>query len=260
MPPALPQPPASASAQAMYPYSANTSTSTVSQTPRSVSVRDSRASPHPSAATPQPPGAEGNILERQLNATRGAEVSLSAWSFLFAEIVAYSQSHVDSVADLEKRLTSLGYEAGQRVLSLLLLRNAQAAGMKDPRRENRLIPILQFVHTQVYKYCFGRPADGLERSVEGEDECGLLGAAALTADMITMNQPPLTQHISIPKDMSQLSCEAFTAGIVEGVLDGLDVPSRVTAHTVATDQYPQRTVILVKLDARVMDREAGLSK
>ena len=43
------------------------------------------------------------------------------------------------------------------------------------------------------------------------------------SDMLTLNQPPLTQHISIPKDMSQLSCEAFTAGIVEGVLDGLDV-------------------------------------
>lgn len=41
--------------------------------------------------------------------------------------------------------------------------------------------------------------------------------------MITLNQPPLTQFISVPKDMSQLSCEAYTAGIVEGVLDGLDV-------------------------------------
>lgn len=45
------------------------------------------------------------------------------------------------------------------------------------------------------------------------------------ADMLTLNQPPLTQQISIPKDLSQLSCEAFTAGIVEGVLDGLDVVS-----------------------------------
>jgi hypothetical protein len=43
--------------------------------------------------------------------------------------------------------------------------------------------------------------------------------------MLTLNQPPLTQHISVPKDMAQLSCEAFTAGIVEGVLDGLDVVS-----------------------------------
>ena len=51
----------------------------------------------------------------------------------------------------------------------------------------------------------------------------LLAAEIRVSDMLTLNQPPLTQHISIPKDMSQLSCEAFTAGIVEGVLDGLDV-------------------------------------
>jgi hypothetical protein len=49
--------------------------------------------------------------------------------------------------------------------------------------------------------------------------------------MLTLNQPPLTQHISIPKDLSQLSCEAFTAGIVEGVLDGLDVV-RTALHLV----------------------------
>lgn len=42
-------------------------------------------------------------------------------------------------------------------------------------------------------------------------------------DMLTLNNPPLTQHISIPRDLSQLSCEAFSAGIVEGVLDGLDM-------------------------------------
>lgn len=51
----------------------------------------------------------------------------------------------------------------------------------------------------------------------------LLHADLVSTDMLTLNQPPLTQHISIPKDMSQLSCEAFTAGIVEGVLDGLDL-------------------------------------
>jgi hypothetical protein len=89
---------------------------------------------------------------------------------------------------------------------------------------------LQFIHTQVYKYLFGKPADGLERSVEGEDECTLGyasdGDQKLTwVDMLTLNQSPLTQHISIPKDMGQLSCEAFTAGVVEGVLDGLDMVS-----------------------------------
>ncbi|AFR93177.1 BET3 family protein [Cryptococcus neoformans] len=200
----------------------------------------------PSAAGPSAPP---SIIDRPLAKTRGAEVAMGAWAFMFAEIVAYSQSRVDSVSDLEARLSSLGYDAGQRLLPLLLLRNTQASGIKEPKREHRLIPILQFIHTQVYRYCFGRAADGLERSVEEENEY-----------MITLNQPPLTQFISVPKDMSQLSCEAYTAGIVEGVLDGLDVPARVTAHTVPTDAFPQRTVILIKLDQKVMDREEALGK
>ncbi|OWZ56860.1 BET3 family protein [Cryptococcus neoformans 125.91] len=200
----------------------------------------------PSAAGPSAPP---SIIDRPLAKTRGAEVAMGAWAFMFAEIVAYSQSRVNSVSDLEARLSSLGYDAGQRLLPLLLLRNTQASGIKEPKREHRLIPILQFIHTQVYRYCFGRAADGLERSVEEENEY-----------MITLNQPPLTQFISVPKDMSQLSCEAYTAGIVEGVLDGLDVPARVTAHTVPTDAFPQRTVILIKLDQKVMDREEALGK
>lgn len=39
--------------------------------------------------------------------------------------------------------------------------------------------------------------------------------------MIMDNDPPITRHVSVPKDMSQLSCSAFSAGIVEAVLDGL---------------------------------------
>lgn len=43
------------------------------------------------------------ILDRPLNRTKGAEVGMGAWAFLFAEIVSYSQSRSDSVDDLEKR-------------------------------------------------------------------------------------------------------------------------------------------------------------
>ncbi|WVR05076.1 hypothetical protein IAU60_002088 [Kwoniella sp. DSM 27419] len=190
-----------------------------------------------------------NILDRPLAKTKGVEVSMPAWAFMFAEIVSYSQSRSETLSDLERRLSTLGYEAGQRILALLLLRNSLSSATRDPKRQHRLIPILQFIHTEVYKYCFGKAADGLERSVDAEDEY-----------MITLNNPPLTQHISVPKDMSNLSCEAFTAGIVEGVLDGLDTPARVTAHTVGTDAFPQRTVILIKLDPKVMDREEALGK
>lgn len=40
-------------------------------------------------------------------------------------------------------------------------------------------------------------------------------------DMIIDNDPLIERHISVPRDLSTLSCSSFTAGIVEAVLDGL---------------------------------------
>jgi len=45
--------------------------------------------------------------------------------------------------------------------------------------------------------------------------------------MIIDNDPIITRSISVPRDMSQLSCSSFTAGIVEAVLDGLGFVSPV---------------------------------
>ena len=47
------------------------------------------------------------------------------------------------------------------------------------------------------------------------------GSVLTAPDMIIDNDPPIERHISVPRDMSQLSCSSFTAGIVEAVLDGL---------------------------------------
>ena len=90
--------------------------------------------------------------------------------------------------------------------------------------------------------------------------------------MIVDNDPPITRNISVPRDMSQLSCSSFTAGIVEAVLDGLGFvrdrvfqisvsliqqmqPARVTAHNTPSDAYPGRTTILIKLERSVIERE-----
>lgn len=40
-------------------------------------------------------------------------------------------------------------------------------------------------------------------------------------DMIIDNDPLIERHISVPRDLSGLSCSSFSAGIVEAVLDGL---------------------------------------
>jgi hypothetical protein len=101
------------------------------------------------------------------------------------------------------------------------------SGSKAPKREVRFLPALVSIHTQVWKAVFGKPADAIEKSVSNEDECASLRACAVPvwsdiyADMIIDNDPSIERHISVPRDMSQLSCSSFTAGIVEAVLDGL---------------------------------------
>ena len=44
-----------------------------------------------------------NIYERNLNKSRTTEVSLSAFAFLYSEIVQYTQKRVNGIGDLERR-------------------------------------------------------------------------------------------------------------------------------------------------------------
>lgn len=91
--------------------------------------------------------------------------------------------------------------------------------------------------------------------------------------MIIDNEPLVNAYISVPKEMSQLNCAAFAAGIIEGVCDGAGFPARVTAHTVGDtggsggsngggtgaadgEMWPGRTVFLVKFQPEVLEREA----
>ncbi|PPD72504.1 hypothetical protein GOBAR_DD30593 [Gossypium barbadense] len=79
-----------------------------------------------------------NILEKPLSKGK-QEVSLSAFAFLFSELVQYNQTRVDNIAELERssvngssivngsnifhgkwiRLEDAGYAVGARVLELL---------------------------------------------------------------------------------------------------------------------------------------------
>ncbi|KAF8845477.1 TRAPP I complex [Paxillus ammoniavirescens] len=183
-----------------------------------------------------------NIYDRNLNKTRTAEVSASAFAFLFSEVVQYTQKCVSGINDLERRLNTLGYRVGIRVLELMVWRAESSS--KAPKREVRFLPALMSIHTQVWRAVFGRPADAIEKSVENEDEY-----------MIIDNDPPIERYISVPRDLNTLSCSSFTAGVVEAVLDGLGFPARVTAHSTPTQQHPSRTTILIKLEKSVLERE-----
>lgn len=101
-------------------------------------------------------------------------VSLSAFAYLFSEIVQYHQNRVDSISELERRLERTGYSVGLRVLELLAYRN------RDYRRETKLMNVLQFISTNVWKALFSKAADSLERSIDHADEFMIVDYAPIT--------------------------------------------------------------------------------
>lgn len=76
----------------------------------------------------------------------------------------YTQSKVKSADDFERRLETAGYGVGLRLLEYLSARD------RLHRRETRVVNMLQFLCDVVWKFLFNKAADGLERSVDAEDE------------------------------------------------------------------------------------------
>lgn len=180
-------------------------------------------------------------------------------------MISYAQKRVTGITDLEKRLNTQGYPVGLKLLDLLLYRSptpfaATGTSASAALRPTHVLPLLQFISTTLWKHLFGRPADALERSQENADEY-----------MITDNEPVVNTYISVPKEMNQLNCAAYVAGIIEGVCDGCAFFARVTAHTVGDGEeeaaesrpgqmWPGKTVFLVKFREDVMEREAILGQ
>lgn len=204
------------------------------------------------------------IYQRPLNRTRTAELSQASFAYLFSEMVVYAQKRVTGIADLEKRLNAQGHPLGVRLLDLLLYRSlptttSSSLSSAKALRPLNIIALLQFITTTVWKHLFARAADALEKS-----------ANPATPDeyMITDNEPLVNAFISVPKEMNQLNCAAYVAGIVEGICDAAAFPARVTTHSVGLQQaegaekemWPGKTVFLVKFQPEVVERENYLQR
>nr|XP_024356447.1 trafficking protein particle complex subunit 5-like isoform X2 [Physcomitrium patens] len=144
---------------------------------------------------------------------------------------------------VRKLLEEAGFGVGIRMLELLCHRD------KANRRETRVLGILSFVHSTVWKSLFGKVADSLEKGTEHEDEY-----------MISEKELLVNRFVSVPGGMGGFNCGTFVAGIVKGVLDGAGFPARVTAHFVAVEgQARPRTTILIKFAEEVVQRDARLA-
>ena len=209
------------------------------------------------AQRPVSANARKTIYDVPVNRRRNAELSRASFAYLFSEMITYAQRKVTGITDLEKRLNIQGYPIGLKLLDLLLYRSPTPFSSTTTTAANNLrptaiLPLLQFISTTLWKALFNRPADALERSQEAKDEY-----------MITDNDPLVNAHISVPKEMNQLNCAAYVAGIIEGVCDGCGFFARVTAHSVGEDEgvdqskqmWPGKTVFLIKFNEEVMERE-----
>ncbi|KYR01489.1 hypothetical protein DLAC_01475 [Tieghemostelium lacteum] len=180
-----------------------------------------------------------NIVDKPIPKGK-TEINISSFAFLFSEMIQYCQDRIKAAHELEKKLSDMGVMIGPRLLELLVVRE------KNSKRETKLLGILSFINTTVWKALFGKPADSLEKSTEAEDEY-----------MISDNNMLVNKFISLPKNFSSLNCAAFVAGIVEGILCSAEFPARVTAHNVAVEgkKFP-KTVILIKFNPEVIERGA----
>ena len=81
--------------------------------------------------------------------------------------------------------------------------------------------------------------------------------------MIIDNEPLVNKFVSVPKEMSQLNCAAWVAGVVEGVCDAAGLSAECSAHSLEGGKEgaaPGRTVILVRFGESTMDREKELER
>lgn len=172
-----------------------------------------------------------SILDKPLSKGK-FEINLGTYAFLFAEIVQYSQNRVLTVPELQTKLSEMGQHVGERILDVLVLRE------KGFKRETKLLDMLIFIKSKLWKTLFGKEADKLEHANDDEKTY-----------YIIEKEPLINKFISVPKDKCNLNCAAFMAGIIEAVLNGCAFPAKVTTH------WHKGTTFMIKFDESVISRD-----
>lgn len=122
---------------------------------------------------------------------------------------------------MQSKLSEIGYNVGQRVVDLMLIRE------KNFKRETRLINMLIFIRSKVWLMLFGKEADKLEQANDDKNTCTvkydstqlLIKIFILISDYIIEREPIVNKFISVPKDKKYINCASFIGGIIEAILN-----------------------------------------
>jgi len=180
--------------------------------------------------------AKTSILDKSLSKGKH-EIHLSCFALLFSEMVQYCQNRSNSVAELQNKLADMGKQVGLKVIDLIVLRE------KNYKREIKLLSILLFIKSTVWKTLFAKEADKLEHSTDDKQY------------YIIEKDPLVNRFISIPKDKGSLNCAAFNAGIVEGILETSGFPAKVIAQ-----REKEATYYIIEFEESVISRDKQLEE
>lgn len=145
---------------------------------------------------------------------------------------------------------------GEKMLELMFYR--EKGGMngacQNGKRETKVVQMLHFINNVMWKALFGKPADGLEQSVEDEDEYHIL------------DRQPLTNKYTSMGKVTSLNCASYVAGIIEGVLTASRMHCKVTAHLYGEGEEPggqtgeehSCTIYVIKFAKEVTAREKNV--
>lgn len=97
----------------------------------------------------------------------------------------------------------MGKNVGVKLIDLYFVRE------RNCKREIKLLNMLLFVKSTLWKALFGREADKLEHANDDERTYYLMEKEAL-----------VNKFISVPRDKGSLNCAVYVAGIVEAILTG----------------------------------------
>ncbi|KAI2809644.1 Trafficking protein particle complex subunit 5 [Blomia tropicalis] len=160
--------------------------------------------------------------------SRSDQMSLSAFALIFSELVQYCEGRVQLVSEMQSKLSEIGYNVGQRVVDLMLIRE------KTYKRETRLINMLIFIRSKVWMTLFGKEADKLEK---GNDEKNICKTMLF---FLKIRKLSIALH--------------SLGGIIEAILNECNFPAKVTVH------WHEGTTFMIKFDDSVIARDKLLEK
>ena len=138
--------------------------------------------------------------------------------------------------DVEQQLHDLGIPIGQQVLELAAYREKAMPNNNNicqyGRRETKVVNVLHFINNQIWKILFGRTADGIEQSIDDEDEYRIIDTCPVTNAFISSGSDETHKKDKSADTNYGPNCANFLAGIVEGVLNASKMYCTCSAHFV----------------------------